>query len=286
MAKVAQVAGACLKAIILKAVAILIVALTASAASSQNAEPDAPTCTDDAMVVFDASGSMSGMLRTGVRVSRIDQVREALEIVLPQIERHRKLGLIVYGPQIGPRNADPIAQCANIDLVFTPKPNAARYIIDEVNALVPSGVTPLTDAIVKAAEVLNYREQPATVVLFTDGQETCGGQPCQTVIKMLGQARALRIHVINYAIRDPYGILKRFGTRCIADQSGGEYVPAATLDELVAAFRKVLGCPLVTQLNTAATPAASPGNTLLPDITRGRISQSFPGGTNRSLRRQ
>lgn len=204
-----------------------------------------PQCTDDAMIVFDASGSMSGMLRTGVRESRIDRVRKALEIVLPQVERYRNLGLIVYGPEIGvPTQVNP--QCRNIEVRFPPRPNAAQRIINDVNELVPSGVTPLTDAIALAAEQLRFREEPATVVLFTDGQETCGGAPCQTVRQLLSQARGLRIHVINYAIRDPYGIRKPFGSRCIADETGGVYVPVETIDELVAAFREVLGCPVVT----------------------------------------
>ncbi len=204
-----------------------------------------PSCTDDAMIVFDASGSMSGMLRTGVRESRIDRVRKALEIVLPQIERHRKLGLMVYGPEIGVTYQSK-AQCDNINLRFAPVPRAAKRIIKEVNELVPSGVTPLTAAISQAAEVLHYREKPSVILLFTDGQETCGGAPCAVVDDLLRQASGLRIHVINYAIRDPFGIRATFGASCIAERTGGIYVPVETLEELVEAFRKALGCPLMT----------------------------------------
>ena len=206
---------------------------------------DSPSCTDDAMIVFDASGSMSGMMRTGVRESRIDRVRKALEIVLPQIERHRRLGLIVYGPEFDVAYQSR-AQCDNINLRFAPIANAATRIISEVKELVPSGVTPLTAAIRQAAETLNFRDRPAVIVLFTDGQETCGGAPCASVDNLLRQARALRIHVINYAVRDPFGIKQPFGSTCIAERSGGIYVPVETLDELVAAFRKALGCPLLT----------------------------------------
>ena len=207
-----------------------------------------PECTDDAMIVFDASGSMSGMLRTGVRESRIDRVRKALEIVLPEIERLRNLGLIVYGPEIG-AEMQTRPQCSNIDLRFSPQPQAADRIIGEVNELVPAGVTPLTEAVTLAAEALGYQQRPATVVLFTDGQETCGGSPCSRVRELADEAAGLRIHVINYAIRDPYGIRKPFGATCIATETGGFYVPVETLEELVAAFRKVLGCPLLTELD-------------------------------------
>jgi Ca-activated chloride channel homolog len=205
------------------------------------------SCTDDAMIVFDSSGSMSGMLHSGVRESRIERVRRALEIVLPQVERHRKIGLIVYGPQIGsPHNSQSL--CSNIDLRLTPQPLAARQIIAEVRALVPAGVTPLTQAILLAARQLNYKEKPSTIVLFTDGQETCGGTPCASVRQLLLEAAGLRIHVINYAVPGPFGTLKPFGAACIAEQTGGLYVPVETLEELVEAFRMVLGCPLVTDI--------------------------------------
>lgn len=212
---------------------------------------DAPSCTDDAMIVFDASGSMSGMLRTGVRESRIDRVRKALEAVLPQIERHRKLGLIVYGPELGVTYQSK-AQCDNINLRFAPIPNAAKRIIKDVNELVPSGVTPLTAAISQAAEVLHFRDKPSVIVLLTDGQETCGGAPCAMVDDLVRQASALRIHVINYTIRDPFGIRAPFGASCIADRTGGIYVPVETLEELVEAFRKALGCPMLTKVMPSA----------------------------------
>ncbi|MEQ8822790.1 MAG: VWA domain-containing protein [Filomicrobium sp.] len=226
-------------------VAWLVVFLVSASHASANGRP---ACTDDAMIVFDASGSMSGMLRTGVRESRIDRVRKALEIVLPQIESHRRLGLIVYGPEYDV-NYQAEAQCENINLRFSPMPRAAQRIIKEVNELVPAGVTPLTDAITQAAEALNYRDSPAEIVLFTDGQETCGGVPCSRVGELLRQSKALRIHVINYAIRDPYGIRAPFRASCVASRTGGTYVPVETLDELVQAFRKVLGCPLLTELD-------------------------------------
>lgn len=234
----------------LRRIAGLAAALLAAVAGPV-AMAEAPSCTDDAIIVFDASGSMSGMLRTGVRESRIDRVRRALEIILPEIERHRNLGLIVYGPVIG-ADLQVEPQCTNIEMRVAPQPAAAAQIISEVNNLVPSGVTPLTDAIEMAALALGYRQKPATVLLFTDGQETCGGQPCQTVRRLVSEARGLTMHVVNYAIRDPYGIQAQFGSACIAEESGGIYVPAETLEELVAAFRKALGCPLLTQADAPA----------------------------------
>ncbi len=81
------------------------------------------------MLVFDASGSMSGNgwgygSESPTTISRIDKVRSALTKVLPSITRFRRVGLITYGP--GPYN-----QC-NVHLNLKPTKNAADQIMREV----------------------------------------------------------------------------------------------------------------------------------------------------------
>ena len=77
-----------------------IAAFVAGAAPA--ARKHAP-CTEDAMIVFDASGSMSGNgwgygSETAGTVSRIDKVRTTLANILPEVTRFRRVGLITYGP--------------------------------------------------------------------------------------------------------------------------------------------------------------------------------------------
>ena len=143
-------------------------AVTARAADQGDHNP----CTQDAMIVFDASGSMAGNVDQGIAttIPRIDEVRGALASVLPTVTRVRRVGLITYGP--GPYN-----QC-NIQLNLKPTENAAGIIMKDVNALNPAGKTPLTAAVRNAAEVLDYRNKPGMIVVVTDGEETCGGSPC------------------------------------------------------------------------------------------------------------
>ena len=88
-------------------------------------EDKKPTpCNEDAMIVFDASGSMSGNQTLGIPNSeaRIDQVRSALAEVLPSATKFRKVGLITYGP--GPYN-----QC-NVKLELKPAPCAGEPIMN------------------------------------------------------------------------------------------------------------------------------------------------------------
>lgn len=129
------------------------------------------------MLVFDASGSMSGNgwgygSESPTTVSRIDKVRSALAKVLPSVTRFRHVGLISYGP--GPYN-----QC-NVHLNLEPTENAADQILREVNALIPAGRTPLTSAVEQAADVLDFREKPGVIVVLTEAFSTPSASPRKT----------------------------------------------------------------------------------------------------------
>jgi Ca-activated chloride channel family protein len=111
-------------------------------------------------------------------------------------------------------------------------------IIQSVN---PRGRTPLTESVRLAAEQLDYRQHEAVIVLVTDGEETCGEDPCKTAAMLKQAGPGLTVHVIGYREDREY-----FKARCLADATGGTYVSASSQDELVKALRKTLGCPLLT----------------------------------------
>jgi Ca-activated chloride channel family protein len=213
--------------------------------ASAQEEPPKP-CNEDAMIVFDASGSMAGDgwgygSESAGSVPRIDKVRAALRQILPSVTRFRKVGLITYGS--GAWN-----QC-NIDLALKPAPNAAGAIMSVIDALRPAGRTPLTDAVVQAAEVLDFRQKPGVIVVLTDGEETCGGEPCATSHRLHEEANQLTINVIglrvqNYAWMGDQGILD---AKCLAETNGGQYLPVDSLAGLREALERTLGCPMVTQ---------------------------------------
>jgi len=222
--------------------------LAATAADAARAEErEIRPCTEDAMIVFDASGSMSGDgwgygSESAGSVPRIDKVRTAMREILPSITRFRRVGLITYGS--GAWN-----QC-NIRLEFKPMPNAADRIMAAIDALRPAGRTPLTASVAQAADALDFHHKPGLIVVLTDGEETCGGSPCDLSEKLHAEAEQLTINVIglrvkNYAWMGDQGVLD---AKCLAEKNGGQYVPVDTLAGLREALEKTLGCPMVTQM--------------------------------------
>jgi Ca-activated chloride channel homolog len=209
-------------------------------------ESNVHSCVADAMIVFDASGSMAGDgwgygSESANTVSRIDKVRSAFAKVLPRITRLRRVGLITFGP-------GPYDRC-NVELDLTPTPNAADLILRTVNGLVPAGRTPLTSAVEQAANVLDFRDKPGVIVVLTDGEETCGRSPCELAKELHAEAEQLTIHVIglrvkNYSWTGEQSVLE---AECLAEKNKGFYITAGTEDELVAAFEKTLDCPMLSR---------------------------------------
>jgi Ca-activated chloride channel homolog len=92
-----------------------------------------------------------------------------------------------------------------------------------IDALNPAGKTPLTAAVAKAAEVLDYRNKPGLIVLVTDGEETCGGSPCALGMELSRGAVQLTVHIIglrvkNYTWTGEQSVVE---TKCLAERNRG-----------------------------------------------------------------
>ena len=224
-------------------VALVLITTLAGSAAAQAADEARTPCTEDAMIVFDASGSMAGNMVQGLfsDVTRIDEVRKALGEVLPGVTKFRKVGLVTYGP-------GPYLKC-NVDLDFPPTPNAAERIMTAVNALNPAGKTPLVAGVEEAAKVLDGQSERGVIVLLTDGEETCGGAPC-SLGKTLKANGRLTVHVVGFQLKNFSwtGAQSMLDVKCLAEETGGLYITAENRQDLVRAFEKTLGCPMMSAI--------------------------------------
>lgn len=217
----------------------VVTLLSASVTAAQS------NCADDAMIVFDGSGSMAEMGFNDINEPRIFEARRAMASAIPQIADGRRLGLVIYGPN----GAD---ECSGLDMRFAPIPDASARILADVDMLEPTGSTPLTEAVQLAADTLDYMQKPATIVLITDGKETCGGQPCALAADLAAAGKDTTVHVIGFKVRATFFSWEKDEentvesvSRCLADRTGGTYSSAETVDQLVAALNKTLGCQLL-----------------------------------------
>lgn len=197
----------------------------------------------DSILVLDASGSMWGQIEGEAKITIAKSV---LSDLLKELPAERRLGLIAYGHR---RTGD----CADIE-ELAPIGTDRAAISGAVQKLNPKGKTPMADSIKLAAEKLKYTEDKATVILVSDGIETCAPDPCG-VASALEQAGAdFTVHVVGFDVTEENAQAQ---LRCIAENTGGKYVSASDAGELTGALEEtVVAAPetvTVTKVRLRAT---------------------------------
>ncbi|MEM1161621.1 MAG: VWA domain-containing protein, partial [Pseudomonadota bacterium] len=174
------------------------------------------------IIVLDASGSMWGQIDGTAKISI---AREALGGVVADLDPAREVGLMAYGHRQK-------GQCSDIELMVEPQANFADRILDTVAGVKPKGKTPLSDAVRQAAEALKYTEDKATVILITDGLETCNADPCALGKALEESGVDFTAHVVGFGLTDA----ESREVACLAEETGGLYLSAADGTELVEAL--------------------------------------------------
>ncbi len=179
------------------------------------------------LLVLDASGSMWGRLGP---TTKIEIARDVIATMLDTWEDDEPLGLVAYGHR---RKGD----CTDIE-VLQPSERGARDVIRQrLVKITPKGMTPMGDAVIRAAQALRSQERKATVILVSDGEETCDADPC-AVAKALEDAGVdLTVHTVGFDVAGNPDAKRQL--RCIADATGGQYLDAADASELGTALRTV-----------------------------------------------
>lgn len=187
---------------------------------------------EDTILVLDASGSMWGQIDEEAKIAIAKRV---LGEALADIPADRRLGLIAYGHR---KKGD----CADIE-VIAPVGTDRKAIAAAVAKLNPKGKTPMSDAVKLAAEKLRYTEDAATVILISDGIETCEPDPCGVAAALEAAGADLTVHVIGFDVSEENAQAQ---LRCIAENTGGTFAPASSAAELGKALATtVVGEPAV-----------------------------------------
>lgn len=178
------------------------------------------------IIVMDGSGSMWGQI--GGR-PKLEIAREAVADVVTRLPAGQELGLIAYGHRSK-------GNCGDIELLVPPGKDTGATIVDAVNTMRFLGKTPLSAAVRQAAEALRYGEESATVVLVTDGLETCEADPCALASELEAAGVNFTAHVVGF------GLSKEEGAEvaCLAENTGGRYIKAANAGELSDALSKAI----------------------------------------------
>ena len=184
---------------------------------------------DDAILVLDASGSMWGQIDGK---SKVEVARTVVGDLLGKIPADRRLGLVAYGHR---REGD----CNDIEEVVAVGTDR-EAIRRAVDALAFKGKTPLSTAVRFAAEKLKYTDTKATVILVSDGAETCNVDPCALGRELEAAGVDFTVHVIGFGLASD---IESAGLKCLAEATGGLYFGARNAGELSAALGATVAAP-------------------------------------------
>ncbi len=164
------------------------------------------------MIVMDGSGSMWGQIDG---VPKLSIARDTLRSVLPGVPETTELGLIAYGHREK-------GNCSDIELVVPAATGTASQISDAVDNMSFLGKTPLSAAVQVAADELRYTEDKATVILITDGIETCSADVCALGNLLEQRGVDFTAHVVGFGLSAEEGRQ----ISCLADNTGGKFILA------------------------------------------------------------
>ena len=177
--------------------------------------------------------------------AKITIAQRVIGDLLDTLPADREIGLTLYGHR---RKGD----CGDIELAVPAGPDTRDAIRAAVNAVKPKGKTPLSAAVIDAAKALRFEEEAATVILVSDGRETCDLDPCAVGRDLESAGIGFTTHVIGFDVTDP---ADKAQLQCLAENTGGRFLSASDAGELTEALEAV----------SAPLPAPEPPATV--DVT-------------------
>ncbi|TPV54782.1 VWA domain-containing protein [Aestuariibacter sp. GS-14] len=176
-----------------------------------------------AAIIVDASNSMWGQVNG---VAKIATAKTALQQLLHNWPANRPLSVWAYGHRSK-------SSCDDIEQIATPDNADPAALKRSILALSPKGRTPLTAAVEQAAT--SMQATGGTVILLTDGIESCDRDPCALAAELQAKGIAFTAHVVGFDITNERD---KSQLSCLATSSGGRYFDAGNEQALLDALEQ------------------------------------------------
>lgn len=180
----------------------VLIALTAAACGALWLAPRSASAQGtNVLIVLDSSGSMRG--KVGGQV-KMDLAEKVVADLVENMPADMNVGLLVYGAR-SPREQN---NCDDIELIQPMGPPDAAKLGESLRGVQARGMTPIGGSLRRAAEVLRAHEMSghegaSTIVLVSDGTESCHADPCQ-VAREVHEETGVRVVEATYHSSQPW----------------------------------------------------------------------------------
>jgi Mg-chelatase subunit ChlD len=200
-------------------------------------------------IILDASGSMASLLSGE---SKMNIAKKAIETVINDVADDSIIGLRVYGSE----GTYEEHNCTDTRLLFPiNKINKTTYV-SSVKSFSPKGWTPI-DYVLRLSknDFKNYADYSKKIILVSDGEETCGGNPCQAIKDLRNSGFDVVVDTIGFDV----DAKTREQLKCISTASGGVYLDAVNVKQIEDILRvKLTPVPPITPVHVTPVQPIKP----------------------------
>ncbi|MEZ4887996.1 MAG: VWA domain-containing protein [Chitinophagales bacterium] len=168
--------------------------------------------------IVDGSGSMWGKVQDEFKIVI---ARTVMKELVGNISSERPLGLVVYGHR---RKSD----CADVEYMVKPTAGSQASITNTLDKINPTGKTPLAVSVKMVIDDLMATKTKATIILVTDGIETCEGNLCELVAEAQKNGIEFKMHIVGFDLEPE----AKANLECAAAAGQGQYFDATNSEEL------------------------------------------------------
>jgi len=186
--------------------------------------------TKNVELILDASNSMWGQIKGE---SKISIAKEALKQIIVGLPEDLNVGLRLYGHRY---KVEDERACQDTELIIPIGPLQKDQLIQTIEKITPRGKTPLVYSILQSPQdFTNLRG--GTVVLISDGIESCEGDIESIASKLKESGIELTVNIIGFGIKEEEA---RKQLETIAKSTGGIYLDAKDSQELLSSIQQTL----------------------------------------------
>lgn len=211
---------------------LLAVGMISPAAAQEDTAQDEQAGPKLALVI-DSSDSMAQKDVDGG--TRIDAAKTALKDVVDGLGDEQEVSLLAYGSKESNAPDNRAKGCEDVEVLSPLGVVNKDDLKGQIDGLTPTGYTPIGTSLKKAAEELGD-EGKRSIVLVSDGEDTCAPPPvCEVAKDLAGAGVDLAVHTVGFRVSGK----AQEELECIAEETGGTYSPADDTETLRESVRDV-----------------------------------------------
>jgi outer membrane biosynthesis protein TonB len=181
-----------------------------------------PSEAPEVVMVVDGSGSMGDPYPGAA--SRIDAAKRSIGQFVAGLPNDIDVGLIEF------------TGCGEINRDNFYSPPQRPILMGHVNSLQPEAGTPLAMSVARAGRIISS-VRPGIIVVVSDGNDTCRGDPCAAAQQIAAYKPNVHVNVIDI------GDEPNDAAQCMARATGGHVYQPNTVREMEQMMRQASGQP-------------------------------------------